>query len=110
MGRAICNWSSRERVGPWRLTEPRAMVVWRPSVSRTVKLHTGTLGVHRACFRRSAAESHSPASRSHPEPFYLSFAPSLYARTNWRALGVFGPSGTETPSPEVIETLLHKMA
>ena len=23
---------------------------------------------------------------------------------------VFGPSGTESPSPEVIETLLHKMA
>jgi hypothetical protein len=23
---------------------------------------------------------------------------------------VYGPSGTEVPSPEVIETLLHKMA
>ena len=41
--RARSAWSSQ-------LTGPRVMVVSRPSVARTVDLHTGTMGVHRACF------------------------------------------------------------
>ena len=40
------------------------MVVWRSSVSRTVNLHTGTMGAHRACFHRAACPSHSPKLRS----------------------------------------------
>src|SRR5215213_9645708 len=63
------------------------MVVWRPLVWRTVNLHTGTMGVHRACFPRSAQQSHPPRPGTLPNDPFLSCASSLSSRTNWRALG-----------------------
>ena len=48
-----------------------------------------TMGIHRACFHRSACPSHSPSTdqpRRHPS---LAYPISLSLRTNWRALGVF---------------------
>jgi hypothetical protein len=61
MGKVICSDSSRERTWSVRWTGLQAMVVWRSLVSRTANLHTATMGVHRACFHRSACPSHSPS-------------------------------------------------
>src|SRR4051812_48819593 len=36
------------------------MVVWRPSVARMVYLHTGTMGVHRACLLSFEGASRHP--------------------------------------------------
>src|SRR6266511_1364605 len=63
------------------------MVVWRSLVSRTVYLHTGTMGVHRACFYRLGSESHSPGAESPRKIVSLSCAACLLSRTNWRAPG-----------------------
>src|SRR5512135_14527 len=63
------------------------MVVWRSLVSRTVYLHTGTMGVHRACFDRLGSESHSPRAESPRKIVSLSCAAFLLSRTNWRAPG-----------------------
>src|SRR4051812_17080766 len=46
------------------------MVVWRPLVSRTVNLHTGTMGVHRACFSSIGPAKSPPWSRIAPERFF----------------------------------------
>src|ERR1700682_85391 len=63
------------------------MVVWRSLVSRTVYLHTGTMGVHRACFYRLNSESHYPGTESPRKIVSLSCAAFLLSRTNWRAPG-----------------------
>src|SRR4051794_28767502 len=65
------------------------MVVWRSLVSRTVCLHTGTMGMHRACFYRLGSESHYPGAESPRKIISLSYAAFLLSRTNWRALGIF---------------------
>src|SRR3954452_21285956 len=62
MGMVIRSDSSRERTWSVRLTGLQVMVVWRSSVSRTVNLHTGPMGVHRACFHRPVGSSHFPSS------------------------------------------------
>src|SRR3954471_23937418 len=49
MGNERSSESLSEKPCPRSLTGPRVMVVWRPSVARMVYLHTGTMGVHRAC-------------------------------------------------------------
>src|SRR4051795_4711216 len=95
MGKVIWSDSSRERAWPWRLTGLSVMVVWRSSASRTVNLHTGTMGVHRACFHRSACPSHSPRLRSSRYNPYLSCVTFLDSRTNWRALGIFSQSRSD---------------
>src|SRR3954471_8739906 len=80
MGKVIWSDSSMESVWSARLTGLQVMVVWRPSVSRTVNLHTATMGVHRACFLRYACPSHSPSSdRPGVIPPCLTQSPSIRA-------------------------------
>src|SRR4249920_3927985 len=79
------------------------MVVWRPSVARMVYLHTGTMGVHRACLLSFECEK-LPPPRPGPrrKTSSLSYAFHPCPRTNWRAPGIFGGtasrggSGTST--------------
>src|SRR4051794_29259557 len=66
------------------------MVVWRSSMSRTVGLHTATMGIHRACLFIDRAEKVTllnGITRRTPCPIYAS---PLLSRPNWRALGKKG--------------------
>src|SRR6266511_1409343 len=78
------------------------MVVWRSLVSRTVYLHTGTMGVHRACFYRLGSESHSPGAESPRKIVSLSCAAFLLSRTNWRAPGNFLGGGVFDLGPSFL--------
>src|SRR5438874_855854 len=72
-----------------------------------VCLHTGTMGVHLACFFIvRAGEVASPGPESHRKTLLLSYASSLSSRTNWRALGILVTSYCEEKKGIEIAKLL----
>src|SRR3954470_16228365 len=94
MGRDRTSESSSETTGPCSLTGPRVMVVWRPSVARMVYLHTGTMGVHRACLLSFEGASRHPrgpdlAGKLLPCPTHPTYA---CAPTGGRK-AIFPPTG-----------------
>src|SRR5208337_4728157 len=91
---ARSNWQSRSTFHGARL---RVMVVWRLSVARIVCLHTGTMGVHPACFFTDRAGKVATPERNlaGKHSSHLVY-PSLLSRTNWRAPGKF--DGAKLPS------------